>query len=104
MLQILDGKQFQTPATEWGKKHEELALKQYEQYEHAPGHENLYARRSKFVVCEYHPYLGVSPDAVVYDLTSAEQFGLAEVKCPYAYMYIRTSVAHLRLEMMGINI
>ena len=43
VLQILEGKQFQTLATEWGKKHEELALKQYEEYEHASGHENLYA-------------------------------------------------------------
>ena len=77
VLQILEGKQFQTLATEWGKKHEELALKQYEQCEHASGHENLYACRSGFVICEDHPYLGASPDAVVYDPTSAEQFGLS---------------------------
>ena len=93
VLQILEGKQFQTPATEWGKKHEELALKQYEQYEHASGHENLYACRSGFVICEDHPYLGASPDAVVYDPTSAEQFGLAEVKCPYAYRQMTPSQA-----------
>ena len=70
-----------------------MALKQYEQYEHAPGHENLYAGRSGFVVCEDHPYLGAFPDAVVYDLTSAEQFGLAEVKCPYAYRQMTASQA-----------
>jgi hypothetical protein len=85
VLQILEGKQFLTPATEWGKKHEQLALKQYEEYQHRSGHEGLYTCRSGFVISEDYPYLGVSPDAVVYDPTSTEQFGLAEVKCPYSY-------------------
>ena len=39
--------------------------------------------KAGFVICDKHPFLGASPDA--YDPTSVEQFGLAEIKCPYKY-------------------
>ena len=37
------------------------------------------------MVCEEHPFLGALPDAHVNDPNSADQIGLAEVKCPYKY-------------------
>lgn len=38
-------------------------------------------------MCETHPFLGASPDAVVHDPTDRFPFGLAEVKCPYSFRY-----------------
>ena len=42
VLQILGSKSFKTPATEWGKKHEELALMIYKDYQQPSGHETLH--------------------------------------------------------------
>lgn len=44
----------------------------------------MYSCRSGFVISEKYPYLGASPDAVVHDPSVGNQFGLAEVKCPYS--------------------
>ena len=86
VLRILGVKTFSySPATEWGKQHEEVALTQYEQRQHESGHDNLYYTKSGFIISEEHPFLGASPDAVVFDPTNTEKFGLAEVKWPYAH-------------------
>ena len=37
-----------------------------------------------FFISEDHPFLRASPDAVIYDPSDAESFGLGEVKCPYS--------------------
>ena len=84
MLQIINGKQFTTAATEWGREKESLALAMYAQFQKDNGHAGLYCCRSGFVVSEKYPYLGASPDAVVHDPSSKSQFGVAEVKCPYS--------------------
>ena len=34
------------------------------------------------------PFIGASPDAYVFDLSSVDQFSLAEIKCPYKYSYL----------------
>lgn len=98
VLRMLGARQFKTPATEWGKEHEELALVKYQDYQHASGHENLHYSRSGFVISEDFPFLGASPDAVVYDPISASPFGLAEVKCPYSFRHMTPSQACMNRE------
>ena len=85
VLQILGAKPFTSAATEWGKRHESVALEKYKQLQHDSGHHGLYYSLSGFVVSEKYPHLGASPDAVVYDSTDTNPFGLAEIKCPYSY-------------------
>ena len=84
VLQILTPKFFSSQATNWGTNHEEVALKLYQQKQRESGHPDLFYSKSGFVISKDHPFLGVSPDAVVVDPSSVNQFGLAEVKCPYS--------------------
>lgn len=84
VLRIINGKPFATPATTWGKEKESVALQQYTDHQNSHGHAGLYSCRSGFVISEKYPYLGASPDAVVHDPSVGNQFGLAEVKCPYS--------------------
>ena len=83
--QLLHPQPFSTSATEWGKQHEATALKTYVEHQQRSGHDGLIAVSAGFVVCEEHPFLGASPDAYVNDACSVDQFGLAEIKCPYKY-------------------
>lgn len=83
--ELLHPLQFSTKATEWGRQHEPIALNAYVQHQIDLGHVGLVAVNAGFVVCEEHPFLGASPDAYINDPSSADQFGLAEVKCPYKY-------------------
>ena len=83
--ELLHPKQFSTKATDWGRQREPLALKAYVEHQAGVGHVGLLAVNAGFVVCEAHPFLGASPDAYVNDPTSVDQFGLAEIKCPYKY-------------------
>ena len=94
VLQILGTKQVTAPALEWGKAHEEVALQQYERYQHSVGHSHLFCCCSGFIVSDEHPFLGASPDAVVYyDPDNDDSFGLAEVKCPYSVRFITPAEA-----------
>ena len=83
-MRILSTSSFSSPATEWSNAHEQTALKQYEKLQREDGHCDLYVCPSGFVVCEDYPFLGASPDSVVYDPSVSNSFGLAEVKCPYS--------------------
>ena len=83
--ELLHPQQFSTKATDWGKRHEPIALKSYVDHQISSGHTGLVAVKSGFVVCEEHPFLGASPDTCVHDVSAVEQFGLAEIKCPYKY-------------------
>ena len=65
----MDPQQLSTNATEWGKQHEQVALKAYVDHQLSVGRTGVRA----------------SPDAYVNDPTSSDQFGLAEIKCPYEY-------------------
>ena len=84
VTRILNTSSFYSASTEWGKTHEHTAIKQYEEVQKENGHRDLYACPSGFVVCEEYPFLGASPDCVVYDPSNPNPFGLAEVKCPYS--------------------
>ena len=84
VLQIMGVKRFTSESLNWGKDNEATALEKYQQHQNVSGHNGLYIAPSGFVVCESHPFLGVSPDAVVHDPNSPNPFGLAEVKCPYS--------------------
>ena len=88
VLQILHPKKFTSAATDWGIRHEDIALKQYCDLQHQSGHHGLYCCKSGFVISKDHPFLGASPDAVVHDPTCKNQFGLAEVKCPYSCQHL----------------
>lgn len=57
--QILDPQQFSTKATEWGKKHEPIALEKYLQYQISLGHAGLIAVKSGFVVSLEHHLMGL---------------------------------------------
>ena len=93
VLQILGTKQVTAPALEWGNTHEEAALQQYRDHQHSAGHSRLFYCRSGFIVSDDHPFLGASPDAVVYDPDNDDPFGLAEVKCPYSVRFITPAEA-----------
>ncbi len=82
---LLHPQQFKTKATEWGREQEPIALKSYVDHQTSTGHAGLVAVRAGFVVCEDPPFLGASPDAYVHEMDAVEQFGLAEIKCPYKY-------------------
>ena len=58
--------------------------RQYNDHQHSGGHSHLFRCRSGFIVSDDHPFLGASPDAVVYNPDNKDLFGLAEVKCPYS--------------------
>ena len=84
VLRILQPKQFTSPATEWGKTHESIAITEYVKYQHSHGHPSLTVTPVGFHISLSHPYLGASPDGAVYDpSTASEPFGFVEVKCPY---------------------
>ena len=82
VLQMLGKKPFTSAATDWGKINESKALEQYQQSKKDNGHD-VSCARSGFVVSEEYPFLGASPDAVVYDASEPNPFGLVEIKCPY---------------------
>ena len=82
---LLHPKEFSTKATEWGKENEPKALQKYVEHQLQTGHIDLVTCKAGFVVCELHPFIGASPDAYVFDPSSVNQFGLAEIKCPYKY-------------------
>lgn len=80
-------------ATDWGNKNEPVALEMYVQ--RSTGHDGLYACSSGFMISEEHPFLGASPDAVVYDPTEVVPFGLEEIKCPYSCRQVTPAEACL---------
>ena len=82
---LLYPKHISSPAIEWGKKNESTALNEYTKYYNSLGNTNMVVCRAGFVVCNEHPFLGASPDAYVHDPQANDQYGLAEIKCPYKY-------------------
>lgn len=82
---LLHPKEFSTKATEWGRENEPMALEKYTEHQLQTGHTDLVTFQAGFVVCEHHPFIGASPDAYVLDPSTVDQFGLAEIKCPYKY-------------------
>ena len=86
VLQILQPKQFSTPATQWGISCESHAREQYIQYQLTCGKDGLVVAPAGFLISKSHPFLGASPDGAVYDPSSAnEPFGFLEIKCPFKH-------------------
>lgn len=59
---LLYPKHISTPAIEWGKKNEFIALKEYTKYYNSLGNINMVVCKAGFVICEQHPFLGASPE------------------------------------------
>ena len=58
------------------------------------GHSELVVTPSGFFICEEHPYLGASPDGLIYDPKNVlEPFGFLEIKCPYAHRNVSPTAA-----------
>ena len=84
VLRILEQKQFQSPATQWGLDNESRAVEEYQKHQIANGHSELIVSSSGFIICKSHPFLGATPDGTVYDPASAEPYGIFEIKSPYS--------------------
>ena len=79
---ILYGKSVDTKAMRYGREHESIARMQY------IGYLQSYSPSSSVEITGLHisvddPWLGASPDALVYDPSVNEPEGLLEIKCPY---------------------
>ena len=70
------------PSLSWGRKHEEIAWKNYLQKAESC-HHNLKCSLSGLVVNPDFPYLGASPDGFV--SCSCCNEGVIEIKCPFKY-------------------
>ena len=82
---LFDGKDLSDVASlKHGKDHEAIALSQYVQGMSEQG-KSLAVRSCGLVLDTSHRYLGASPDAIVFDLTSCPRYGLVEIKCHLAY-------------------
>ena len=86
VLQILQPKQFSTPATQWGVCNESRAREEYIQHQLTCGKDGLVVAPAGFFISKSHPFLGASPDGAVYDPSSPNQpFGFLEIKCPFKH-------------------
>ena len=96
VLRILQPRQFSTPATSWGITHEPLAIAKYTKYQHDHGHDSLVVTPSGFLISRTHPFLGASPDGLVYDPSNRRHpFGFLEVKCPFSHRNVTPEEACL---------
>ena len=84
VLQIIKDRKFYSLATDWGKQQEPVAFDAYVEFQKKSGHQGLFACQSGFMISESYPFLGASPDGVIYDPSVTNPFGLLEIKCPYA--------------------
>ncbi|XP_053374237.1 uncharacterized protein LOC128546867 [Mercenaria mercenaria] len=75
---------FQNPNTKYGKTHEKPARKMYSKFMNSNGHKGLLVKECGFIVSKDSPFLGTSPDGLVYCTHCESQLGLVEIKCPAA--------------------
>ena len=61
--ELLHPQHCMTKAMEWGRQ--PIALKAYVDHQISAGHTELVAVKAGFMVCEEHPFLGISPDACI---------------------------------------
>lgn len=71
------------PAVRYGIGNEARALQRYEEALRNTGRDVQLQSAGLFVNPEY-PWLGASPDAIVYDPSEDQPWGCVEVKCPYS--------------------
>lgn len=73
-----------------------MALQKYAEHQLQTGHTDLVICRTGFVVYVGHPFIGLSPDAYVFDPLSVYQFGLAEIN---AHVNTVTSLLWMHLNI-----
>ena len=69
---------------QWGKDKEGKAVEEYFKTKKNQGRNVDVCVNCGFVVNENFPWLGASPDFLVFDSTEAKSFGIGEVKCPFS--------------------
>ena len=67
----------------WGRMKEKEALSEYVHFMNSQGHV-LKVEPCGFIIHPDKGWLGASPDALVTDISCAQQKGIAEVKCPFS--------------------
>ncbi|XP_052806542.1 uncharacterized protein LOC128235787 [Mya arenaria] len=72
---------FTSKYTEYGIKHEKAAKRMYAKAIQTD-HKGLAVKDNGLVVCADRPYLGASPDGLVFCSHCTESVGLVEIKCP----------------------
>ena len=86
VLCIIQPKNISTAAIQYGIKNEQIALKEYVAYQQMHSHPHLSVSPTRFYINKGCPFLGVSPDGAVYDLSNMQQpFGFLEIKYPYSH-------------------
>lgn len=69
---------------QWGKDKEELAVMEYLKLKRNAGCCVDVCSKCGFIVNREFPWLGASPDFLVFDPTEEAQIGVGEVKCPFS--------------------
>ena len=69
---------------QWGKDKEGKAVIEYCKFKNNEGRGINVCSKCCFVVNIEFPWLGASPDFLVFDHTEAKSFGIGEVKCPFS--------------------
>ena len=77
---------------EWGRHHESVAFELYKQKKLRENSEIIISKSGLWISPE-HPFLGASPDAVIYNPTEKEPYGFVEIKCPYKHRSSLLSMA-----------
>ena len=81
LVSQLKKKTVQTAAMKYGLEHESEAAQSYVNTRFVNVHQ------TGFVINPGCPFLGASPDFLIYDPTCNEVFGLLEIKCPQCESY-----------------
>lgn len=82
---LVSSKKIQTAAMKHGLDHENDAAVEYST------HKLVNIRACGFVINPDAPFLGASPDRIVYDPSELNSFGLLEIKCPLKDSYKESS-------------
>ncbi|KAH3800458.1 uncharacterized protein LOC127837574 [Dreissena polymorpha] len=78
---LTSGRKIQTAAMKHGLEHECEAALEYST------HKQVNVRPCGFVINPAAPFIGASPDRIVYDPSESDPFGLLEIKCPLKESY-----------------
>lgn len=87
----------QTPAMARGLQLEPVAIQEYCQVK------NTNYWPCGFVIHPDAPWLGSSPDGLVFDPTASPQFGLLEIKCPSKESYVDCSYLKIQSGRLKLN-
>ena len=86
VLQVIQPKQFSTPATRYGIENEKVALEQYVSHQRKNGHPDLFVSECGFLINTNYSVLGASPHGAVYDPSDIHKpFRFLEIKRPYSF-------------------